>query len=225
MSIEDNLKNIHSNIYEACKVSKRNPNDVTIIAVTKYVSINTARQALSAGVHHLGENRDEGFLHKQSEITENVNWHFIGSVQSRKVKEIIGHIDYLHSLDRISLAKEIQKRSDRIIKCFVQVNVSGEHSKHGMNPGDVQTFVEKLSQYDRIKVVGLMTMAPHIDDEARLRKVFRELKQLQQNVQALKLEHAPCTELSMGMSNDYTIAVEEGATFIRIGTSLVGKEM
>ncbi|WLD95079.1 YggS family pyridoxal phosphate-dependent enzyme [Alkalihalobacillus sp. AL-G] len=225
MRIQENLEHIRRNIKDACKMSGRNPDDVTIIAVTKYVSVDTARKAISAGIKHLGENRDEGFLHKKNEISEDAIWHFIGTLQSRKVKDIINEIDYLHALDRISLAKEIQKRATGITKCFVQVNVSGEVSKHGLQPEEVVPFIQKISQYDRIQVVGLMTMAPHIDNENRLRQIFRDLKQLQKEVQALRHIHAPCTELSMGMSNDYSIAVEEGASYIRIGTSLVGKEM
>lgn len=215
---------IKQQIEDACQHSGRNADEVSIIAVTKYVSVDTAQEAVSAGVTHLGENRDDGFLHKYEQIDGNVAWHFIGTLQSRKVKSIIDKVDYIHSLDRMSLAKEIQKRAEKKIKCFVQVNVSGEDSKHGINPDQLPDFIRKLSDYDSIEVVGLMTMAPFIEDEERLRSYFREMRRLQMEVQAMKLSHAPCQELSMGMSNDYAIAVEEGATFVRIGTSLVGKE-
>jgi pyridoxal phosphate enzyme (YggS family) len=225
LDIQENLVRIHRQIDEACRSSNRNSDEVTIIAVTKYVSVDTARDAISAGIKHLGENRDEGFLHKREEIHDDVVWHFIGTLQSRKVKNVIDQIDYLHALDRMSLAKEIQKRAKRVVKSFVQVNVSGEDSKHGLSPEVVLPFIEKLEGLDRIQIVGLMTMAPNIEDKSRIRGIFKELKDLQKEVQALGLHHAPCSELSMGMSNDYTIAVEEGATFIRIGTSLVGKEI
>lgn len=224
MNITENLQQIQHSIEEACERSGRNADEVSIIAVTKYVSVETAQQAVSAGVVHLGENRDDGFLHKFEEIAGDVQWHFIGSLQSRKVKSIINQVDYIHSLDRNSLAKEIQKRADRKVKCFVQVNVSGEESKHGVSPDRLIEFIKGLQAYDSIEVTGLMTMAPHIEDEERLREIFKETRQLQSDVQALNLSHAPCKELSMGMSNDYEIAVEEGATFVRIGTSLVGKE-
>ncbi|HET7615911.1 MAG TPA: alanine racemase, partial [Bacillales bacterium] len=133
-------------------------------------------------------------------------------------------IDYLHSLDRMSLAKEIEKRASRKVRCFVQVNVSGEQSKHGIDPSEVFSFIERLARFDKIEVVGLMTMAPHIKDESEIRTVFRQLRELGESVLSKQWEHAPCGELSMGMSNDYVIAVEEGATFVRIGTALVGKE-
>jgi pyridoxal phosphate enzyme (YggS family) len=134
-------------------------------------------------------------------------------------------VDYIHSLDRLSLAKEINKRANKRIKCLVQVNVSGEESKHGLAPQEVINFIRTIKDYPNIEVAGLMTMAPHTDDQSILRNCFRTLKSLQIEVQQMKLEYAPCIELSMGMSNDYVIAVEEGATLVRIGTALVGEEM
>lgn len=145
-------------------------------------------------------------------------------MQTRKVKQVIDKIDYLHSLDRISLADEIEKRATRIVNCFVQVNVSGEESKHGLQPEEVIPFIEQLSQYSRIRVVGLMTMAPNTEDLEVVRNVFKNLKKLQLEVEKNGYVHAPCHDLSMGMSNDYEIAVEEGATYVRIGTALVGNE-
>ncbi|WHY74347.1 YggS family pyridoxal phosphate-dependent enzyme [Fictibacillus enclensis] len=224
MNIQQNLSVIQNNISEACKKKNRNPQDVKIIAVTKYVSTETAQEAVSSGVEHIGENRQEGLLEKHNALGRDATWHFIGSLQSRKVKEILPYVDYIHSLDRLSLAKEIEKRADRTINCFIQVNVSKEESKHGLPAEDIVSFVDKIKEYPHIRIVGLMTMAPHTGDEEILRSVFSTLKQLQQDIQSKQYEHAPCTELSMGMSNDYEIAVQEGATFVRIGTSLVGKE-
>lgn len=224
MDIQKNLSDIQANIAEACKKKNRNPEDVKIIAVTKYVSTETALKAIEAGVSHIGENRPEGLAEKYNSLPSHVVWHFIGTLQSRKVKEILPYVDYIHSLDRLSLAKEIQKRADRTIQCFVQVNVAGEESKHGMPAEEVLSFVEKMKEFSHIRIVGLMGMAPYTEDEDVLRTVFAELKKLQDDIQIKNYEFAPCTELSMGMSNDYQIAVQEGATFVRIGTSLVGKE-
>jgi PLP dependent protein len=224
MSVKDNLANVRSTIAEACKVSKRNLEDVKIIAVTKYVSVERTLEAIEAGIVHLGENRDEGLLNKWEHIGDKSVWHYIGSLQTRKVKNVVDKINYLHSLDRLSLAKEVNKRANGVVKCFVQVNVSGEESKHGLDPDLVLDFIEHLKQFPNIQVDGLMTMAPFIKDEAELRNCFRKLKSLQQEVQQLNLDYAPCRELSMGMSNDYRIAVEEGATMVRIGTALVGEE-
>lgn len=223
VQIKHNLEQITKQIEQACERSNREHNNVSIIAVTKSVSVERTKEAVDAGLVNLGENRPEGLKMKSDEI-DSVKWHFIGSLQSRKVKEVIDQIDYLHSLDRLSLAKEIQKRTTRIVDCFVQVNVSGEESKHGLAPDEVIPFIRNLEEYDRIRIVGLMTMAPNTDNESVLRRVFRTLKSLQEEVAALNLAYAPCTECSMGMSNDYVIAVEEGATFVRIGTALVGDE-
>ncbi|KLV28219.1 alanine racemase domain-containing protein [Niallia circulans] len=224
MLVKDNLNEIKQEIAGACKKVNRQPEEVTIIAVTKYVTIERAKEALDAGIVHLGENREEGLLAKYDVLQDKPIWHFIGSLQTRKVKGIIDYVDYIHSLDRLSLAKEIHKRAKRTIKCFVQVNVSNEESKHGMKPEEVIDFVKQLSEYPHIQVVGLMTMAPFTDDKEFLRECFRKLKSIQEDVKGLQLPYAPCTELSMGMSNDYSIAIEEGATMIRIGTALVGSE-
>lgn len=204
--------------------SNRNPEDVQIIAVTKYVTVDRAQEAIEAGVSHLGENRAEGFQDKYTAIGDQVHWHFIGTLQSRKVKEIVHQVDFIHSLDRKSLAKEINKRAEKPISCFVQVNVSGESSKHGLEPDEVSDFIQSLKDYPKINIVGLMTMAPHTDEEEAIRNCFRSLRQLQLEIQQLSLDFAPCQYLSMGMSNDYQIAIEEGATHIRIGSSLVGEE-
>ncbi|ANU13620.1 proline synthase co-transcribed bacterial-like protein [Planococcus halocryophilus Or1] len=197
---------------------------IKIIAVTKQVGIERTKEAIQAGVQHLGENRPEGLSRKLEAIDENVSWHYIGNLQTRKVKDVINEIDYLHSLDRLSLAKEIQKRATRPVNCFVQVNVSGEESKSGIGPEDTINFIESLKAYDKIKVVGLMTMAPNTSDESVIREAFKGLKSLQLQVSEKNWAHAPCTECSMGMSNDYLIAAQEGASFVRIGTALVGAE-
>jgi pyridoxal phosphate enzyme (YggS family) len=224
VKVQDNLEKIQEQIKDACARTGRSDKDVHIVAVTKYVSIERAEEAVAAGVMHLGENREQGFSAKYDRIGSRVQWHFIGTLQSRKVKHIIDQVDYIHSLDRISLAKEIHSRAKGTIKCFVQVNVSNEESKHGLNGEQLLAFIKELEPYDNIRVVGLMTMAPFTEDKALIRECFKTLRSLQQDVQALNLAYAPCTELSMGMSNDFDIAVEEGATFIRLGTTLVGKE-
>ncbi|BAD75416.1 hypothetical conserved protein [Geobacillus kaustophilus HTA426] len=222
MTVRDNLAAIRREIEAACARVGRDPAGVRIVAVTKYVDAERAMEVLDAGIADLGENRSDQLIEKHARIGNQATWHFIGTLQSRKVKDIIDKVDYIHSLDRLSLAKEIEKRAVRPVKCFVQVNVSGEVTKHGLAPEETIPFIEQLRAFSRIEVVGLMTMAPHTDDEAVLRACFRRLRMLKERVQALGMAHAPCTELSMGMSNDYTIAIEEGATFVRIGSALVG---
>jgi len=222
LTVQENLSVIREEISTACKRVGRDPEEITLIAVTKYASVEKTRELLDAGIYHFGENRDHEFLRKHAIFGDRPTWHFIGTLQSRKVKHVIPYIDYLHSLDRLSLAREIEKRATRPVNCFVQVNVSGEESKHGLAPENVLSFLESLYDYKKIRIVGLMTIAPYTRDERLLRRVFRDLKQLQEDVQKRGFDHAPCTELSMGMSNDFIIAIEEGATMIRIGRKLVG---
>jgi PLP dependent protein len=224
MKVSENLEVIQSQIAEACKKANRSHEEIKIIAVTKYVSAERAHEAIEAGVVNLGENRDEGLLEKISLIKDKPIWHFIGTLQTRKVKNIIEHVTYIHSLDRLSLAKEIDKRAASKVNCLIQVNASGEESKHGLEPKDVLDFVSELKQYPNILVSGLMTMAPNTEDEQVIRDCFKTMKNLQGEIQSRKLDHAPCNELSMGMSNDFQIAVEEGSTMVRIGTALVGNE-
>lgn len=224
MKVTENLQRIEENILQACQRSGRNRQEVKLIAVTKYVSIERASEALKAGIFDLGENRDEGLLAKFEVLKDKPVWHYIGSLQTRKVRNIIDKVTYIHSLDRLSLAEEIQKRAVAPVNCLVQVNVSGEESKHGLTPEAVIDFVRKAASLEKITIAGLMTMAPLTDDENVIRHCFKQLKDLQIEIQQAKIEGAPCLELSMGMSNDYEIAIEEGATMIRIGTALVGED-
>ena len=159
------------------------------------------------------------YLRKKHRWTLPIEWHFIGTLQSRKVKDMINEIACLHSLDRLSLAKEIQKYRQEPLPCFIQVNVSEEESKHGLNVEEVIPFIEALKRYPIIEVIGLMTMAPHTDDENVIRDCFKKLKQLQTTI-SISGFAKNCLMLSMGMSNDYQIAIEEGATHIRLGSVL-----
>ncbi|WP_449353979.1 YggS family pyridoxal phosphate-dependent enzyme [Virgibacillus natechei] len=223
MDVATNLETIQNNIRQACENSNRNPDEITVIGVTKYVTIERTKEAINNGIKNLGENRLEGLLEKFNHIEDDVKWHFIGTLQSKKVKDVIDKVDAIHSLDRLSLAKEINKRASEPIDCFVQVNVSGEESKHGLEPEDVTSFIKEIQKYNQIHVVGLMTMAPHLEDKERLRGIFKRLAALQYKVKEKKFFNAPCEFLSMGMSNDYEIAIEEGATHVRIGSNLVGQ--
>ncbi len=194
-----------------------------LVAVSKTVGADQIQALYDLGQRHFGENRYPTLLEKQATLAQtapDIVWHFIGRVQTRQVKEFINQIDYLHALDRFDLAKEIQKRADHPIKCFLQVNVSGEESKTGYEPEQVFAAIEQLAPYDKIEIVGLMTMAPADALEGELHFFFKTLKHLQLLVQEAGYPHAPCTELSMGMSQDYTIATEEGASFLRVGSAL-----
>ncbi|ASE34456.1 YggS family pyridoxal phosphate-dependent enzyme [Mammaliicoccus sciuri] len=221
-SVKENLLEINSQICNSSEESEFNTAP-QVIVVTKYVTIDRAKEAYEAGLKNFGENRIEGFLEKKKHLPDDAIMHFIGSLQTRKVKDIINEIDYLHALDRLKLAIEIEKRAEHVVKCFVQVNVSGEESKHGMSPDDVIPFIQELKDFKHIEIVGLMTMAPLTEDKIKLRQYFNQLRLLKEKVQSLNLSYAPCTELSMGMSNDFNEAILEGASYIRIGTKLVGE--
>ena len=224
MNVRENFDTITREIAETCKQAGRNADEVKLIAVTKYVTDSRVEEAIEAGIADFAENRPQNYVERKGKYSDKT-WHLIGSLQTRKVRDVINEVDYFHALDRDSLAKEIEKRAEKEIKCFVQVNVSGEESKHGLTSEEAIDFIKSLEQYSKLKVVGLMTMAPFVEDEEILRNCFRRLRQLRDEVKELNLAYAPCEFLSMGMSNDYKIAIEEGATHIRVGTALVGCEL
>lgn len=206
-------------VAQACREAGRATDEVTVVAVTKYVDKRITQKLIDTGIRHLGENRVDKFLDKyQAFQGQDLVWHFIGSLQRRKVKDVINAIDYFHALDSLSLAKEIQKRAEKPIKCFVQVNISGEESKHGFSVAELKANLEELSQLDRLELVGLMTMAPLGASDMDLQSIFSQLRQLGQELKEKNIKNMPMTELSMGMSNDFPIAIREGATAVRIGS-------
>lgn len=200
------------------------PDTTNVVVVTKYHTVEETLEAYDAGVRHFGENRVEGFLEKREALPDDAHVHFIGTLQSRKVKDVAEHLVYLHSLERLSIAKKIEKECKHPVKCFIQVNVSGEESKHGLEVDEVEAFLEALKPYKKVVVVGLMTMAPHVEDEAEIEEVFVQLKELNNRLAKENADNIQLKELSMGMSNDYHIALRHGATFIRIGSKIMNKE-
>ena len=197
---------------------------VNLVAATKYASVEQMMILYHNGITKMGENRVDALLEKKQQIQFPIEWHFIGTLQSRKVKEMINEIDCLHSLDRISLAKEIEKHRKIPLKCFIQVNTSNEETKKGLEPSELVTFIESLKSYSKIEIIGLMTMAPHTGDIQVIRSCFQKLRKLQQNLVCRGDEWALCNELSMGMSHDYLIAIEEGATCLRLGSTLLKEQ-
>lgn len=228
MSIKNNIAAVQEKIAQACAKSGRSLADIKIIAVTKNVDIPTADSLIDLGFKEIGENRVQDGLLKYSALSSKATWHFIGNLQTRKVKEIIGKFSYIHSLDRLSLASELNKRAkllDTVVKCFVQVNVSGEDTKSGVEPENLLAFISELSSFSAIEIVGLMTMAPFEVDSELTRPVFKRLRELLALVNQAQILPYRISELSMGMSNDYEIAIEEGATYIRLGTALTKEAM
>lgn len=221
-----NQEILQANIQQVQETIEKNApenSNVDLIAVTKYIESDVLRKMVDSGISKVAENRTESLLEKQEELGElsqSIEWHFVGRLQTRPVRKIINQIDYLHSLDRMSLIKEVNKRAEQPVKCFLQVNVSGEEQKAGFKPEEVLSVVEELKNFPNIYLVGLMTMAPHEESEEQLREHFSALKTLQEEVAELNLDYAPCLELSMGMSNDYEIAIQEGATMVRVGRML-----
>ncbi len=222
--LKERLDRIEERIAAACSRSGRDRSEVKIVAVTKYVGADTIGDLLKVGVEHIGENRVQDALPKYEQWGEQGVWHFIGHLQTNKAKEVVGRFSYIHSLDRLSLAREIEKRGEAlnlVVPCFLQVNISGEETKFGLSPNDVLAFLRETSNMKHIRIAGLMTMAPHVEDPEEVRPVFRGLREWKERINEWKFPHAEITELSMGMSNDYEVAIEEGATYIRLGSVLV----
>ncbi len=198
---------------------------MTLIAVTKTVDVDTINDAINLGISNIGENKVQELESKMDAIGDNVNYHMIGHLQTNKVKYIIDRVKLIHSLDRMSLVKELDKRAktkDLVIDTLIQVNVSQEDTKSGLEVSQVLPFIEKVLEYENIRIRGLMTMAPHTDDEMVLRKVFKTMSKLQEEIKTYSYENLSMDYLSMGMTNDYEIAVEEGSNMVRIGSAIFG---
>lgn len=224
-SLQERIASVQERVARACAVSGRDASDVKVIAVTKYVPLDTVAAVLEAGLTEIAESRWQDAEPKWNALGHKGIWHFIGHLQTNKVKDVIGKFEYIHSLDRLSLARELHKKADAAgldVKVFLQVNISGEDTKFGLAPEAVEGFLKEIAPLNRVKVIGLMTMAPHEGDPELTRPVFRGLRELRDSLNQLTLTPEPIQELSMGMSNDFEVAIQEGATRVRLGTVLVG---
>lgn len=225
MDLQNNLKLIRENIAKAAERSGRSENDIKLVAVTKTVDVDLINQSIQLGVKDIGENRVQEIERKYDSITKGINWHMIGHLQSNKVKYIIDKIHLIHSLDRMSLAKEIQKRAeqiDAVIDVLIQVNIAEEESKFGIQRDKVIPFIEELLNFNNINIKGLMTIAPYVENPEDARFVFRDLKKLSLEIQEKNYSGLEMKYLSMGMTNDYEVAIEEGANIVRIGSGIFG---
>lgn len=224
MDVVSNLHKVKRQIEATCARVNRNSRDIHLIAVTKYLDIEQTKRVLELGVEHVGESRIQHATPKIDTLnSQHSSWHFIGSLQKNKAKELPGRFNYLHSLDRHSLALELDKQFKKnkgTLRCFIQVNVSGEKSKHGIFSFELKEFVREVSTLSSLEMLGLMTMAPAKASQDEVRSIFRELKRLQLELQ---VQYPSIAHLSMGMSQDYVVAIEEGATWIRLGTALFGE--
>ena len=219
MNLVENADLVRQQVETARNKANRK-DQVNVIAVTKYVDVTTTEALVKTGIQHIGENRVDKFLEKYQALKEyDLTWHLIGSLQRRKVKDVINLVDYFHALDSVKLAQEIQKRAEHPIKCFLQVNISGEESKHGFAPDELDDVLAEIAQLDKIEIVGLMTMAPFEASQEELQDIFSKTHQLQKQLEKKQLKNMPFSELSMGMSRDFEVAIANGATYVRIGTS------
>lgn len=215
---------VRRQVADAADIAGRNPAEITIVGVTKTVGIDDIRSAIAAGISEFGENRVQEFLGKYG-LFPDANWHFIGSLQTNKVKDIVGRAHLIHSVDSLRLLEEIQHRSEQagvVQPVLLQVNVSGEESKHGFECCDVREALIEASHMSSVAVRGFMTMAP-LGRPEDARWVFRELRELRDSLREMPLNGVELDELSMGMSNDFRVAVEEGSTIVRVGRAIFGR--
>ncbi|HEM3463628.1 TPA: YggS family pyridoxal phosphate-dependent enzyme [Streptococcus suis] len=220
MNFQKNKDAIFSAVAKAAEKTGRPSESVKVIAVTKYVDSSIANQLVNTGITHIGENRVDQFLEKYNALADKqLTWHLIGTLQRRKVKDIIPFVDYFHALDSVKLAQEIDKRATKIVKCFLQVNVSGEESKHGFAVSEIDAALAEISLLENIELVGLMTMAPIDATDDELDEIFSKMQEIQEELATRNLPRMPFTELSMGMSGDFERAIAHGATYVRIGSA------
>jgi pyridoxal phosphate enzyme (YggS family) len=225
-TIGTNFNKVKERITQAALRAGRNPQDIQLVAVSKTMSAETVRQAIQAGATILGENYVQEARKKIEEIGHIPRWDFIGHLQSNKAKYVVDLFDIIHSVDRLSLAKEINKlaaKQGKTMRIFVQVNISGEEAKSGIEPEEVNTLVQEIVSLPSLSVEGLMTMPPLFDDPEKARPYFIALRKLRDTLGSDLCEHTDLKELSMGMSADFEVAIEEGSTLVRVGTAIFGE--
>ncbi len=224
-SMKQKLDEIRIEIDKAAQKSGRKSDDITLIAVSKTYPAKAVEEAISFGCLDFGENKVQELTQKIEEVNKDVKWHQIGHLQTNKVKYIVGKTELIHSVDSYKLAVEIDKQSKKqscITNILIEVNVAEEESKHGILVGEVIPFIKEVSKLPNIRIKGLMTVAPYVEDPEENRPIFRRLFDLSVDIQKQKFDNVSSEILSMGMSNDYTVAIEEGATMVRIGTAIFG---
>lgn len=224
MSIADNLNQIKKAIQQAAEQAGRNPGDIRLVAVSKTQPISAVREAMEAGQVVFGENKVQELREKQPELPQ-VQWHMIGSLQRNKVKYIAPFVHLIHSVDSERLLAEISKQAqkhDRVIDCLLQLNISEEDAKSGLNEASAGRLLEKIEDYPQVQILGLMGMAELTEDEQILRNQFGRLRKAFETFSHIDHPRIHMKELSMGMSGDFPIAIEEGATLVRVGSAIFG---
>lgn len=226
MSIRENIEGIQARITAACDRVGRNPAEVRLVAVSKTKPAALIETAAAAGQRLFGENYVQEFVDKAEQVCAPVEWHFIGALQSNKVKYLRGKVTMIHSLDRLSLAAEINRqwaKLDQPVAVLLEVNLGDETSKAGTGEEEALELVRQVSKLPFLRLRGLMALPPWLDDPEEVRPYFRRLRELARRIEALKIPGLTMAELSMGMSNDFEVAIEEGATLVRVGTAIFGE--
>lgn len=223
--IQENLQAVQKKIRISCQNTDRNPDEVTLIAVSKTKPVSMLQEAYDCGIRHFGENKVQELCDKYEQLPNDIQWHLIGHLQRNKVKYVVGRVALIHSVDSLRLAEEIQKealKKEVIVPILIQVNIADEETKFGFKPEEVLEMTEKIAQFDHISIKGLMTIAPFVANPEENRQIFSELKKLSVDITSKNIDNVTMNVLSMGMTGDYPVAVEEGATCVRVGTGIFG---
>ena len=223
--LKANYNNVRDKVIAACNTAGRNPEDVTLIAVSKTKPVEDISELYNHGVRDFGENKVQELTEKYEQLPKDIKWHLIGHLQTNKVKYIVDKVHLIHSVDSVKLAEQIEKeaaKKDVIVNILIQVNVANEDTKFGLDAEETLKNVEAISKFSHIRIKGLMTIAPFVENGEENRKYFNNLKQLSVDIQKKNIDNVSMDFLSMGMSGDYETAIEEGATLVRVGTSIFG---
>ena len=223
--LKENLQEVEKRITAACERAGRSRGEVTLVSVSKTKPVEMLREAYSLGVRVFGENKVQELTEKYDALPDDIRWHMIGHLQTNKVKYLIGKTELIHSVDSLKLAGVIEKESEKrgcVTDILIEVNVAQEESKFGLKMEEVIPFIEKAAQFPHINVRGFMTIAPFVENPEKNRTIFADLHKLYVDIKDKNIDNGTVNILSMGMTNDYEVAIEEGATMVRIGTGIFG---
>ena len=221
--ITENLEQVRKNIEEACRAVNRDPGEVTLISVSKTKPVSMLQEAYDAGSRDFGENKVQEIMDKYPQLPSDIRWHMIGHLQRNKVKYIVGQVALIHSVDSYRLAEEINiqaKKKNIIVPILVEVNIAHEESKFGISEEDAIQLVEEIAELENVRIKGLMTIAPYVENAEDNRLYFRKIKDLSVDIAAKNIDNVSMEILSMGMTGDYEVAIEEGATMVRVGRAI-----
>ena len=224
--ITENLEQVRKNIEEACRAVNRDPGEVTLISVSKTKPVSMLQEAYDAGSRDFGENKVQEIMDKYPQLPSDIRWHMIGHLQRNKVKYIVDKVALIHSVDSLRLAETIENEAAKhnvTVPILIEVNVAQEESKFGLKTEEVLSLVESVAALPHINIKGLMTIAPYVEDPEENRGILRHLKKLSVDIAAKNINNVNMSVLSMGMTGDYQVAVQEGATMVRVGTGIFGE--